>query len=151
ILEADEKGRSDAALGEWEAWGAARQDVRERGARPTRLVHGAAEWARDAGDVPGADEVEIIETGWPGERPHGTRFGTLVHLVLAAIPLDAGADTVRAHASVQARLLGATGAEAEAAASAVAAALAQPVMRRAAAAYREGRCRRESAIIMPVG
>ena len=39
--------------------------------------------------------------------PAGKRFGTLVHAVLAAVPLDATADEIRALAGVQARLLSA--------------------------------------------
>ena len=57
-------------------------------------------------------------------RPAGRRFGTLVHAVLAAVPLDATADEIRGLADVQARLLSAPALEAEAAAG-----LAEDVLR----------------------
>jgi ATP-dependent exoDNAse (exonuclease V) beta subunit len=62
------------------------------------------------------------------QRPSGTRFGILVHAVLAEVPLDAARDRVADHARVQARLLGATSEETEAAITAVGAALAHPVL-----------------------
>ena len=46
--------------------------------------------------------------------------------------------------SLQARILGAPAAEVEAAAAAVSAALAHPLMARAREAWRQGRCRRET-------
>jgi ATP-dependent exoDNAse (exonuclease V) beta subunit len=65
-------------------------------------------------------------------RPHGARFGSLVHAVLAAV--DLRAPRVRAIAENHARLVGASPEELAAAIDAVAAALAHPVMQRAAAA-----------------
>ena len=62
------------------------------------------------------------------QRPSGTRFGILVHAVLAEVPLDAARDRIADHAHVQARLLGATPEETDAAISAVGAALAHPVL-----------------------
>jgi ATP-dependent exoDNAse (exonuclease V) beta subunit len=82
------------------------------------------------------------------QRPHGKRFGTLVHAVLAAVPLDAGAEAVQA-ATVQAgRVLGAPADEQAAAVQAVAATLADPWLRRAAVAAAAGRCRRETAVAL---
>jgi ATP-dependent exoDNAse (exonuclease V) beta subunit len=69
----------------------------------------------------------------PG-RPAGPRFGTLVHLVLRDAPLDAGAEALAALTAVHARLLQAPDDERDAAARAVLAALANPLLRRAAAA-----------------
>ena len=77
----------------------------------------------------------------PGLRPHGVRFGTLVHGVLATVDLAADRDAVAAAAALQGRLLGATAEEVDAAADAVAHALAHPLLRRAAAA---AVCRRET-------
>lgn len=76
-------------------------------------------------------------------RPHGKRFGILVHAVLAIVPLDAKADAVTAIARSQARLVGATEEEAAAAAVAVTAALAHPWLERARGATE---VRRETAL-----
>ena len=67
-------------------------------------------------------------------RPAGPRFGTLVHLVLRDAPLDAGTEALAALTAVHARLLQAPDDERDAAARAVLAALAHPLLRRAAAA-----------------
>jgi ATP-dependent exoDNAse (exonuclease V) beta subunit len=148
ILESDEAGHAEAALASWEAWREERRQTRAQGEQPTRVVRPATEWARSVGEVPGAEDVQVVDTGWAGERPRGRRFGTLVHAVLATVGLDDDRDLVAAQTAVQARLLGALDAEREAAAHAVVVALAHPILRRAAAAARDGRCRRESAIVL---
>ena len=70
-------------------------------------------------------------------RPRGSRFGTLVHQLMAEVPLDREPTSdaaIRALAEVHSRLLGATDVELEAAVRAVHAALRHPLLRRAAAA-----------------
>ncbi len=71
-----------------------------------------------------------------GDEPGGKRFGTLVHAVLSTIPFGlagAAADAeIAAHAHAHGRLLGATHEEIEAAAARVRAALAHPLLVRAA-------------------
>jgi ATP-dependent exoDNAse (exonuclease V) beta subunit len=79
-------------------------------------------------------------------RPTGPRFGTLVHAVLATVPLDAGRDAIAEVAALQARILGAQDEETEAATVLVEAALAHPLLVRARAAAGHGRCRRETPI-----
>jgi hypothetical protein len=71
------------------------------------------------------------------------RFGVLVHAVLAVVDINGDAAAVTAASALQARLLGTSAEETEAAAAAVTRALAHPLIRRAAAAARKGRCRRE--------
>ena len=80
------------------------------------------------------------------QRPHGTRFGVLVHAVLATIDLDGDAAAVAAAAGVQARVLGVAAADVDAACEVVTRTLAHPLVRRAAVAARAGRCRREVAL-----
>jgi len=73
-------------------------------------------------------------------RPSGTRFGALVHAVMAGVTLDADVAAVETAARTQARLLGATEEEARVAACVACRALASPWVRRAAASRV---CRRE--------
>jgi ATP-dependent exoDNAse (exonuclease V) beta subunit len=148
ILEADDEGRAGAALAAYEAWRSERDATRGRGASPTHVVVTAVEWAHSERSVSGADAVEVIDARTPGRRPSGPRFGTLVHAVLAVVDLDADRDAVHGHATVQARLLGATDGERDAAVETVAGALAHPLIKRAAAAARAGRCRRETSLIV---
>jgi ATP-dependent exoDNAse (exonuclease V) beta subunit len=93
-------------------------------------------------------DVAVESVAIDFSRPHGKRFGTLVHAVLSVVNLDADAKGVQAAAELQGRLFGATSDEITAATETVTRALAHPLMRRAAAASLAGRCRRESPIAM---
>jgi len=65
--------------------------------------------------APEGVEVRLeLVTGLAAERPHGRRFGTLVHHILRDLPLDK-ADTVAALARLHGRALGAPAAEVAAA------------------------------------
>lgn len=89
-----------------------------------------AEWA-----APGpAVAVEVQTVPRPAHRPSGPRFGTLVHSVLRDLDLASPTGTIRGLAELCGRTLGASEAEVHAAADAVTAALAHPVMREAARA-----------------
>ena len=83
-----------------------------------------------------------------GEEPGGKRFGTLVHAVLATVPFGLAepevASEIAAHCRAHGRLLGATEQEVEVAAARVRAALAHPLLARAA----EVEHRREVAVAL---
>lgn len=89
-------------------------------------------------DVPGAEE----------DRPFGPAFGTLVHAILAAVPLSGGRAEIDAVATLCGRILAADDTAITAAASAVEAALAHPLLRRAAAAEARGACKRETPVTL---
>jgi ATP-dependent exoDNAse (exonuclease V) beta subunit len=95
-----------------------------------------------------ADAVALESVAIDAQRPAGTRFGTLVHAVLATIDLDANVAAIAAAARTQGRIVGATAGEVEAAAVAVERALAHPLLRRAAAAERAGGLRRETPVVL---
>src|SRR5213592_1215017 len=146
ILAVDERGvRAEEGVRAHAAWQAERGRVRTVGGAPSLRVMTATEHAA-IGAVPAA-EVAVESVAAPRPRPHGKRFGTLVHAVLAAVELDAGRAAVADTAALQGRLLGATAEEVEAAIDTAVRALAHPLLRRAADAARAGRCRREC----PVG
>src|SRR6185312_16978478 len=81
-------------------------------------------------------------------RPRGKRFGTLVHAILATVELRGDADHVRRVGANQARLVGATPEERDAAIVAVRAALSHPLMLRAADAADRGALRREVPVVV---
>jgi len=98
--------------------------------------------------------IEIVDVGLvlsdrprTQSRPGGQRFGSLVHTMIADMPLDApDAHTIRRLASAHGRVLGADAAEVAAAEEIVQRLLKHPVLQAAARASRDGRCYRE----MPV-
>jgi ATP-dependent exoDNAse (exonuclease V) beta subunit len=136
ILEADEAGTA-VASGEraHEEWQRLRAERLERGARASLVALPVTTLAEErAGEGAGPPVVVEEVPGDRTARPHGRRFGTLVHALLAVVPLDASPEALAAAAALQGRLVGAGEDEVRAAAEAVGAALAHPVLRSAAAA-----------------
>ena len=93
-------------------------------------------------------DVAIESVGIDFSRPHGKRFGTLVHAVLSLVDLNASTKNVRQIANLQGRILGATPTEIDASIETVNRSLAHPLLRRASKAMKAGRCRRETPISM---
>ncbi|MHB2019442.1 MAG: PD-(D/E)XK nuclease family protein, partial [Candidatus Xenobia bacterium] len=138
-------GRNQAGIQAHEAWQQSRRNAREQGARPELQVVTVKEEAERA---PGAPTVTVLTV--PGRvlaRPHGERFGTLVHAVLAAIPLQASPAQVAAQVRLMARQLGAPPEEMEAATACVIGALASAPVQAAAGSLE---VRREVPIAMPL-
>lgn len=143
-LSVDDAGIAAAGIEAHDAWQKGRLLTLASGSVPERTVWRATDWAVAAaasasatGDVPAGYDpesiavarIETIATG----RPHGRRFGQLVHDVLASVDLAASNTQVRESADLLGRSLSATQEEAAAAAAAVAAALEHPLLREAAA------------------
>jgi ATP-dependent exoDNAse (exonuclease V) beta subunit len=149
ILEADTEGTAaEEGSRAHERWQARRAEALAAGGRPSLLVAPVTGLAAAApGDEPDGVSVLDVAADRAG-RPHGKRFGTLVHATLAAVGVDAAPAQVRAAAEAQGRLLGATREEVAAAAVAVHAALAHPLLREAAAAGARGELRREVPVIL---
>jgi len=140
-----------AEYDQWRAW---RTAVLARGAMPSRRTMTATEWADASleGTVLAPPEVtaraagvEVVGAGAADPaRPSGRRFGTLLHALLAHVPLDASIAAIARMANVQARMLNAADDERVAAAEAAERALAHQVFVRARAAAAAGRaCQRE--------
>jgi ATP-dependent exoDNAse (exonuclease V) beta subunit len=122
-----------AGLDRFAAWQAARDAALARGAQARYAIRTATARATELASSP-PPAVEIAGAARAAGRPTGARFGALVHATLAVVGLDAATDAIDAAAAVQARILGATDDERQAAVAAVATALAHPLLRAAAAA-----------------
>ncbi|MDP9000520.1 MAG: UvrD-helicase domain-containing protein, partial [Myxococcota bacterium] len=127
-------------------WQSRRASLLERGGAPTlriRTVTGGEDVAPQTSDV----VVTVEKTSVSGKaRPHGSRFGTLVHAVLARVPLDSSDAQVRTIVRTYGQMLSSTADEIVAAAEAVGGALRHPVMRAAHAAGEA--CRREAPVLL---
>jgi ATP-dependent exoDNAse (exonuclease V) beta subunit len=145
-----EDGAARAAAQGHEQWQKRRSDTVERGQRPSLRIETATVRASSsaasssAASSSAAEPVDVAAVDVRTFRPGGRRFGTLVHAVLAGIDLRAPFGAIASAASAQGRLVGATAEEVEAAARAVEAALAHPLLRRAAEATE---CRREDPVV----
>jgi ATP-dependent exoDNAse (exonuclease V) beta subunit len=165
ILEADSDGTAATASEEnYAEWKAAREALLAQASYPSMSVRtvtsmaramaaevssaentpvkaGVRAWAR--GDII-VEKVEREDREWP----HGRRFGSLVHDLLASIDLDARIGAIEVEAITQGRLVAATEEEVQAAIATARAALVHPILRRAAASASEGGLRRETPVVL---
>ncbi len=139
----------DDRMTEYERWRENRRRTVEDARTPSIRVDTATAWAAAAAEsgvdmeIAGAADIRIVEIAGGAAfaeasapkagRPRGARFGTLVHAVLATVPLDAGADIIRRTAETQGRILDAKADEVSAAAAVVQAVLGHDLMARARA------------------
>jgi ATP-dependent exoDNAse (exonuclease V) beta subunit len=104
--------------------------------------------AAESDGVASDGDVRVESLDIDFSRPHGKRFGTLVHTVLSVVPLDSDEAEIVKVARIQGRVLGANDYEVTAAVEIVERALNHPLIKRAAAAVTAGYCRREVPITM---
>lgn len=118
------------------AWRARRDDARAKAVVATLAVKTVTE-AKDDASLGDAKEIAVERSAAAKKtRPHGKRFGVLVHAVLATVALEADAPAIADAARIQGRLTGATPEEIEAACAVVEAALAHDLLARARKAKR---------------
>jgi len=130
LLEADKENVvSTRGRDQWSAWNDARAKLIETGKSPSIRVEIATELSRVTPDGTGTD-IEIVETLRERDRPHGPRFGDLVHRIMLRVSLSATDDEIRAAAVGARRMLGADDVEVAAAQRAVSEALKSPLMAR---------------------
>ena len=89
--------------------------------------------------ITNAHQITVEDCGPNVLRPSGRRFGTLVHVLLASVPLTSARDEVNELATLHARLLGATDEERSAAGATVHRVLQHPHLAAARAAESQGR------------
>jgi ATP-dependent exoDNAse (exonuclease V) beta subunit len=123
----------------YERWRSEHASVIEQAGRPGLRVQTATAWAASASAdgtdlaIAEAAQIQIVELPGAADRPRGPRFGTLVHAVLATVPLDAPAAVVHRTAETHGRLLQASAAEVSAAVVVVSAVLGHNLLHRARA------------------
>jgi ATP-dependent exoDNAse (exonuclease V) beta subunit len=157
-LKADDEGvRSEEGIRDHAKWQSKRASVREFASKPEWTISTATSFAsamlmskialdtERAGTVtaPALPQVTVETVDINFSRPHGKRFGILVHAVLSVVPLNADRQGVENVANVQGRVFSATSEEVAGAAETVHRALSHPLMLRAAAATSRRLCRRE--------
>jgi ATP-dependent exoDNAse (exonuclease V) beta subunit len=137
ILAAEPAARAAEGIARYRLWQQERQRTLEIGQLPAFRIISPTEGIEEP---PERRYVSIDEVSTAVERPSGRRFGILVHAILRDLDLGGTSSQIIALARVHARLLDASGEEAGAAAAAVEAAWAHPLLARARAAQR---CHRE--------
>jgi ATP-dependent helicase/nuclease subunit A len=136
LLQADERQfRSEQSRIEHERWRERRAQALAAGATASRKIVPASQSAAiGASGAPESEAIEAIELPHAPDRPHGRRFGALVHAVMERARPDARRDAIARQAEYFARMTGSGADEIAAAVAAVAQALQAEPLRRAAAA-----------------
>jgi len=135
-------------LDTYQTWKAGREADVSAASRASIEVLTATK-AAAAADLAHLDDtaVMIVDGNSGIARPGGTRFGSLVHALLADVPFgDEGLAALARLAEAHGRILGATSEEVEAGRNIVREVLGHPLLKAAEQAAREGLCYRE----MPV-
>ena len=129
----------------YRTWRAARDAAVMTASVPSIRILTATEAAASSEAMPGEAIQVVVETvAGATERPGGARFGSLVHALLADVPLSASdGELLSRLADAHGRVLGAEPAEIVAARDAVTRVLSHPAIRAAAESERDGGCYRE--------
>ncbi|HEX4915714.1 MAG TPA: 3'-5' exonuclease, partial [Vicinamibacterales bacterium] len=103
----------------YDGWRDQRERAQLAGAIPSATAKTATEIVKQANQTPGAIPDVAVEDagGYIEARPSGKRFGTLVHAVLATLPLDVSPSEIADLAALHAKLFAASDAERDAAAA----------------------------------
>lgn len=131
ILFRDAPERAEESVRRYEHWKTTRASRTDIGGTPSLTVFTAT----DAPEPPAgyAERVEILRVSRSditGGRPKGSRFGSLVHLILRDASFTATIESLAQLARTHGRLLGATEEEIESAAASVLAALQHSLLER---------------------
>jgi ATP-dependent exoDNAse (exonuclease V) beta subunit len=140
----------ESGLAAYRSWRERRDRAIAAGAIPTvapRTVTESAKTAAEASPGSKPPPVQTVRLPRLPERPSGRRFGTLVHAVLASVPLDAEAAVIQRLATIHGRILAADAKEIASVSAVVEAALVHPLLEAARQAAAKGRCRREVPVL----
>src|SRR5690606_2890408 len=91
---AGDSSHSDGVAARYRGWRQERDLVLARAAEPGVVAQPVTALAARAEAPLGAPVADHVAPSDRTARPHGSRFGTLVHAVLAAVPLDSDRATI---------------------------------------------------------
>jgi ATP-dependent exoDNAse (exonuclease V) beta subunit len=136
-----------ADLDAYRQWRSQRDAAVAAASVPALRASTTTQWAMSTEAAAGGEaDVAVIALQRESGRPSGRRYGTLVHAVLATLPLDAGGSEVAEIAALQGRLLAASPEEIDSAASSARQVLQHELWQRARQAAARGLCRRETPV-----
>ena len=128
LTEDEDRVESERSIQQYARWQERRSSLLDFGSRQKMEVFTATEAQRaPRGILP---EIEVMHVEREQQRPAGTRFGSLVHLVLRDVSVDADRDSIGKLTAFHARGLDATPEEVNAAVTSVSRTLAHPLMER---------------------
>ncbi len=148
LLAEVDSGAAERNMAAFRNWEEQKKVAINSASSPTLRVQTVTEEVAGGSDAQTPGDVSIVELRRDAVRPRGPRFGSLVHAVLASVPLDAKYALIEQTTGLQARILQSSPDEIISAISLVQAALEHNLLRRASESQRLGRCRRETPVTL---
>lgn len=148
LLKEVEKATVEKDLAAYRDWKSKKDAVVEAASVPSLRVQTITQRAGRKSEAAPRVEVKVINVGNGKRGPGGARYGSLVHAILATLPLSADSATIEKVAALHGRILGANSDEVTSAVSAVRIVLKHEILQRAAECERRGRCRREAPVTL---
>ena len=142
LLKEVDKTTVEKDLAAYRGWKSEKDAVVKAACEPSlRLETITRRAARKSGTAPA--DVKVMNVVYGKRGPGGARYGSLVHAILATVPLNADSAMIDKVSALHGRILGANADEILSAGSAVQSVLKHEILQRAAECERQGRCRRE--------
>ncbi len=148
LLKEVDKATVERDLAAYKEWKSKKEFVVGRASVPSLGVQTVTQRAVRKLETPGATEVKVIDVGNRGRGPGGARYGSLVHAILATVPLRADSTIIGGVAALHGRILGANSEEVSSAVTAAQTVLGHEILQRASECERHGRCRREAPVTL---
>jgi ATP-dependent exoDNAse (exonuclease V) beta subunit len=148
LLKEVDKATVEKDLAAYREWKSKKDAIVEAASVPSLHVQTITQRAARKSEKPSAVDVKVINVGNGGPGPGGARYGSLVHAILATVPLSADSAAMEKVAALHGRILGANSDEVASAVSVVQIVLGHEILQRAAECERNGRCRREAPVTL---
>jgi ATP-dependent exoDNAse (exonuclease V) beta subunit len=148
LLKEVDKSTVEQDLAAYRDWKSKKDAVVEGASVPSLRVQTITQRAARKSEKPHAVDVKVINLGNGSRGPGGARYGSLVHAILATVPLSADSAMIEKVAALHGRILGANSDEVASTISVVKVVLKHEILQRAAECERHGRCRREAPVTL---
>ena len=143
LLKEVDKSTVERDLAAYRDWKSKKDAVVKAASVPSLRVQTITQRAAHKSETAPRVEVKVVKVGNGNGGPGGARYGSLVHAILATVPLSSDSATIEKVAVLHGKILGANSDELTSAVSVIEIVLKHEILQRAAECERRGRCRRE--------
>ncbi|MGC1685489.1 MAG: UvrD-helicase domain-containing protein [Candidatus Acidiferrales bacterium] len=146
LLKEVDKSTVEQDLAAYRDWKSKKDAVVEVASVPSLSVQTITQRAARKSERAPHGDVKVISLENAKRGPGGRRYGSLVHAILATVPLGADSAIIKKLAALHGRILGANAEEVASAVAVIQIVLKHELLLRAAECERHGCCRREAPI-----
>jgi ATP-dependent helicase/nuclease subunit A len=148
LLKEVDKATVEKDLAAYRAWRSEKDAAVEAASVPSLQVQTITQRAARKSEAAAPVDVKVTSLINGKRGPCGARYGSLVHAILATVPLSVDSAAMEKVAALHGRILGANSDEVASAVSVVQIVLRHEILQRAAKCERNGRCRREAPVTL---